>query len=66
MSKCKICDTDYYSGDEIDPEEPCWCKEMDCYHKYYDYHTFMIHYRLKLFSKLYKILELLIPKELKG
>jgi hypothetical protein len=65
MSKCKICDTEYYSGDEIDPEEPCWCKEMNN-KGYYDFHTFMIYIRLKMFSKLYKMLELLIPKELKG
>ena len=65
MSKCKICETEYYLGDNIDPDEPCWCREYST-EKIYDLRTFLIHYRIKIYYFLYKIIEKLIPKEMRG
>lgn len=65
MSKCKICDTEYYLSDGIDPEEPCWCREMNN-GGFYDFRTFLIWIRLKIYTIIYKFAELFIPKELKG
>jgi hypothetical protein len=26
--KCRICNTDYYYGNQLEPDEPCWCGSM--------------------------------------
>ena len=67
MSKCKTCNTDYYiSGDGLEPDEPCWCREMNSEQAFYDWKSFRIHILLKISMFFHNVGELFVPKELKG
>lgn len=68
MSKCAICQTDYYFGDHLQPDEPCWCGEMCRNFNFEDYpwrEYLPKIIRFRIINFLYRLAEKLIPKELK-